>query len=146
MKLISMTDFVLQENKGGQQVNSITSQLHQELRIIKKYANFLKQPLKLEMFVPCDEDGNVLGIIPFNEHKKGSNFEFMQHQIYKEAKEKVLFENLIYLKVSDKIHGFTNLECVNCFYIRENDNRNIENITGLNLKLTPNAINQIYKH
>ena len=50
MKLISMTDFVLQENKGGQQVNSISSQLHQELRRIKKYANFLKKPLKLEMF------------------------------------------------------------------------------------------------
>jgi uncharacterized protein YydD (DUF2326 family) len=50
MKLISMTDFVLQENKGGQQVNSISSQLHQDLRRIKKYANFLKQPLNLEMF------------------------------------------------------------------------------------------------
>jgi hypothetical protein len=139
MKLISMTNFVLQQHAESSNQNEFEDNCF-------NYANFLKQPLKLEMFVPCDEDGNVLGIIPFNEHKKGSNFEFMQHQIYKEAKEKVLFENLIYLKVSDKIHGFTNLECVNCFYIRENDNRNIENITGLNLKLTPNAINQIYKH
>ena len=24
------------------------------------YANFLNQPLKLEMFVPCDEKGNVI--------------------------------------------------------------------------------------
>lgn len=54
MKLIKMTDFVLQENKNGQQVNSITSQLHHELRSIKKYANFLKEPLKLEMFIGED--------------------------------------------------------------------------------------------
>jgi hypothetical protein len=31
---------------------------------IINYANFLKQPLTLGMFVPCDEDGNVLGKEP----------------------------------------------------------------------------------
>ena len=31
------------------------------LKQIFSYAEFLKQPLKLEMFVPCDEDENVLG-------------------------------------------------------------------------------------
>ena len=31
-----------------------------DLAVIYNYANFLNQPLKLEMFVPCDEDGNVL--------------------------------------------------------------------------------------
>ncbi|MCP4053731.1 MAG: hypothetical protein GY739_11830, partial [Mesoflavibacter sp.] len=32
----------------------------EQLRNIINYANFLKQPLKLGMFIPCDEDGNVL--------------------------------------------------------------------------------------
>jgi hypothetical protein len=98
MKLISMTDFVLQENKGGQQVNSITSQLHHDLRRIKKYANFLKQPLKLEMFVPIDEDGNFLEEPEqFKEWIKSDHYfnasESVTHEcrMYKKAKEKVLF-------------------------------------------------------
>lgn len=104
MKLISMTDFVLQENKGGQQINSITTQLHQELRRIKKYANFLKQPLKLEMFVPCDEDGNVLEEPIYNtEHSDDCYCESCQKETnncinlqndYRKAKERVLFKGI----------------------------------------------------
>jgi hypothetical protein len=44
MKLISMTDFVLENDST----------------CIYKYANLLKQPLELWMFVPCDENGDVL--------------------------------------------------------------------------------------
>lgn len=52
MKLISMTDFVIQQR---------SELMFKELgKACCKYADFLKQPLKLEMFVPCDEDGNVL--------------------------------------------------------------------------------------
>ena len=40
MKLISMTDFVLYKKESHTQ--------------IMKYAKFLKQPLTLGMFVPCD--------------------------------------------------------------------------------------------
>ena len=52
MKLIPMTDFVLEKNefdlfkKNAQQ--------------IRKYAKFLKQPLKLGMFIPCDINGYIL--------------------------------------------------------------------------------------
>jgi hypothetical protein len=53
MQLISMTDFVLE------QVNPKNTDSQFCEKIIY-YANFLKQPLKLEMFVPCDEDSNVL--------------------------------------------------------------------------------------
>lgn len=93
-RLINMTDFVLQESKGGQQVNSITSQLYHDLRRIKKYANFLKQPLKLEMFVPVDEDGNVLEEKFVENYQTDfglySDFEKYNKEYYK-AKEKVLF-------------------------------------------------------
>lgn len=49
MKLISMVNFVLQQD---------ITDIKQRDSIVK-YANFLRQPLKPEMFVPC-VDGNVL--------------------------------------------------------------------------------------
>lgn len=121
MKLISMTDFVLQEKTGGQQVNSITSQLYYELRIIKKYADFLKQPLKLEMFVPCDEKGNVL--------KEPSLVPSYELEIYRKAKEKVLFEGI-------------DLDTAK-FHCNRND-RTIEYFTSFDVKLTPNAVERIF--
>lgn len=53
-KLVSMTDFVLEqmENVMLDGTGSVCAR-------IGNYANFLKQPLKLEMFVPCDDEGNV---------------------------------------------------------------------------------------
>jgi|GEM_PF-4931357 len=66
MKLISMVDYVL-ANPKEDHVN---------------YANFLNQPLKLEMFVPC-VDGE-----PFNYSKHGLKEDF------EIAKEKVLFEGI----------------------------------------------------
>jgi hypothetical protein len=54
MKLISMTDFVL-EQKSNLDFNPSN-----KWKDCLNYANFLNQPLKLEMIVPCDEDGNVL--------------------------------------------------------------------------------------
>ena len=107
MKLIPMTDFCLQEQKGGQQVNSITSQLHHELRSIKKYANFLKQPLKKGMFVPCDEFDNILEE-PLQEHYTDCTEEqnakdwLYNLEKYNEAKERVLFKGF---KVRDYKHG-----------------------------------------
>ena len=70
MKLISMTDFVLQDN--GNILNM-------------EYANFLKQTLELGMFVTCDEEGNILDSSDqFRSCGKGF--------VYGQAKEKVLFE------------------------------------------------------
>lgn len=83
-KLVSMTDFVIQQR---------SELLFKELgRACCKYADFLKRPLKLEMFVPCDDEGNALD--------KPENFDFHQpneidikhRESYQKAKEKVLFE------------------------------------------------------
>jgi hypothetical protein len=75
--LITMTDYVLEENKDLSLKNSFRQCIN--------YAIFLKQPLKLGMFVPCDEDGNVL-ITPTE-----FNPIYWSEQ-YKKAKENVLFE------------------------------------------------------
>ena len=98
MKLISMTDFVLQEQKGGQQVNSITTQLHRELKNIKKYAKFLKQEIKLEMLIPCDENGEILERPIFEDsfsEDQLCNFQILREE-FEEAESKVLFYNVDY--------------------------------------------------
>ena len=67
MKLISMTDFVLnvEKNNAGQKDEYIIIDWQNkciEFDRIMKYANFLKQPLKLGMFIPCDENTDILEI------------------------------------------------------------------------------------
>lgn len=53
-KLIEMTDYVLEQwNRAG--IEEL-----QKYYNIAKYAYFLKQPLTLGDFIPCDENGNVL--------------------------------------------------------------------------------------
>lgn len=54
MKLITMTDFVLEQRKIYEGDFEDLSDLY------FRYAKFLKQSLELWMFVPCDNEGNVL--------------------------------------------------------------------------------------
>lgn len=85
--LIPMTDFVLKQNYTTTLDISQIDFYDKELKIlstIRNYAELLKQPLKLEMFVPCDEDGNVLGE-PQSAWSDGI-------EQWEKAKEKVLFE------------------------------------------------------
>ena len=99
--LIPMTDFVLRINEIEKEIDQFfDSWRMKQLRIIENYAKFLKQPLKLEMFVPCDEDGNVWEYLPTKEEwewaQKDSAYaeqSFKQKEYYYEkAKERVLFE------------------------------------------------------
>jgi len=53
-RLISMTDFVISMREDKEKDNI------RKFWACERYANFLKQPLTLGMFVPCDLDGNVL--------------------------------------------------------------------------------------
>jgi hypothetical protein len=134
MKLINMTDFVLeQENKFNQWEKTFDSSTSFWKCI--KYAKFLKQPLKLEMFVPVDEDGNFLEEPEqFKEWIKSDHYfnasESVTHEcrMYKKAKEKVLFEG-IDLDTA-KYHCNRNV-------------RTIEYFTSFNVGLTPNAIKQL---
>jgi len=100
-KLISMTDFVLEQMKN-------TETLKDNFVKTAAYANFLKQHLELWMFVPCDEDGNVL-----EEPKDykvwlsaGSAFmnidEILPCQKYQEAKERCLFEGFEFIESQKK--------------------------------------------
>lgn len=54
MKLISMQDFVLEQYSFDEQLYRDT------LRNIVSYANFLKEPLKLEMFINLNDNDEIL--------------------------------------------------------------------------------------
>lgn len=98
-RLISMTDFVLQQD---------ITDIKQRDSIVK-YANFLKQPLKLEMFFPCDEDGNILNNPFASDKDAGSEKEFKQIQ-YNNSKEKVLFENIPIAQAKWLVNTFSTIE------------------------------------
>lgn len=78
MKLISMTDYVLESQRFKEDSDTAIFK-------VTNYANFLKQPLNLGMFIPCDEDGDTLEVPYYADGIDKVNK-------YKEAKERVLFE------------------------------------------------------
>jgi hypothetical protein len=94
MKLIPMTDFVLEQyeqfKKDGNPQRIVT---------ISRYANFLKQPLSLDMFVPCDDEGNFLTEPKENDYKDETGFVnnayFIELHDYSKAKERILIDNVI---------------------------------------------------
>ena len=157
MKLISMTDFVLENAKqpyveGTKYIDLVN------------YAKFLKQPLKLEMFVPCDEEGDILEE-PTNYEMRLLNMMTEYNDevyTYKQSKAKVLFEGfevqydnsyntcLIYENNNEiKIQlQFRKIENDVRLIINEDiihDCNNIERLVGLKNKplLTENAVKQI---
>lgn len=146
MKLTAMTDFVLAQNYTTTLDMSQIDFYDRELSILSKirnYAKFLKQPLKLEMFVPCVE-GEPIEY--FELKKTGGKFCPVGSEIEKEAKEKVLFK------------GFTAKEMDGKFwYVYDNNGkffysfplinsdlyRKVEDLIQLDLELTESALNQL---
>lgn len=59
-ELISMTDFLIEQRKELLRKIDYKEKLELYTNIVYAYANFLKQKLELWMFVPCDENGEVL--------------------------------------------------------------------------------------
>ena len=97
MKLISMTDFVLEQSELKTKNTEFELGLLKSVQLIYNYANFIKQPLTLGMFVPCDLDGNVLeeidevdGSITYN----CDELDFLNTKIceYQQAKDRVIFD------------------------------------------------------
>lgn len=91
--LKSMTDFVL----TNAYTNNIVKDFHAVLVKHCKYAEFLKQPLTLGMFVPTDKDGNILEDPDNKTYTVGevvpNNKNYLKlKQEYEEAKERVLFK------------------------------------------------------
>ena len=154
MKLISMTDFVLEQEKLNQKNTSRLACL------CANYAQFLKQPLTLGMFVPCDLDGNVL------EEPSKKDMEWFKGLAYGdfscdytrifefiEAKERVLFEGFE-IKVSNITNNLQNdfliISETNEIIGHENKDqwffnsyKKVEDLINYDLTLTETAIKQI---
>lgn len=91
-----MTDFVLAQEESStldkSQIDFYDEELG-KLQVIRSYAKFLKQPLTLSMFVPCDEEGNILEE-PERIHFS-TQFDFKAElDVFAEAKERCLFEGI----------------------------------------------------
>lgn len=142
-RLKSMTDFVITQW-------SIDLTKTQRERV-SNYANFLKQPLKLEIFVPCDEEGDILEE-PTDYEKRLLNMMTEYNDevyTYYQAKAKVLFEGFeidknLYLVYKNEISigRFISYENGSKFLFRDNF-KTIEDLVEFGFKLTENTIKQI---
>jgi hypothetical protein len=109
--LISMTDFVL-EQEITIEVQSLTDQW--ELRSSKfhrilEYAKFIKQPLQVSMFLPCDYKGNVLEESAMFKILGDVDNDLEQLQ-YNQAKERCLFNGVTQDYVYFIIKTYKNIE------------------------------------
>ena len=142
MKLISMTDYVLNKHTSTRLVKGYDNKFISE---VVKYANFLKTPLNLGMFVPVDEDGYVFeepenynlfynGTIPCTHAEQYNILGCLEYQ---EAEKRVLFEGFEYTEGG--VHSEYEI-------IRTKDlkGKTIEDLVNMkyNLTLTQNAINK----
>lgn len=105
MKLISMKDFVLKQIKPVM----LDQECYKAIDIIEAHAKFLNQTLELWMFVPCDEEGNIVELKPIDhvdfEGEDGSFYqELYANQPWHKAKERVLFGGVT---MSERMHFST---------------------------------------
>lgn len=102
-KLISMTNFVLQERtKWEKDLHPYSTSSVEFIMQTTNYANFLKQPLTIGMFVPCDRDGEPYDLSEVESWK--NNDDYSRHYreelaFFNDAKEKVLFKGFEYIKI-----------------------------------------------
>ena len=144
-KLISMADFVLELGK----TNQIDLSNEAFIDVFLNYANFLKQPLTLGMFVPCDDDGNVLeepdrwdDYVKAPESFDG-NKEWYNLYAYEQAKERVLFEGFSLQYQSSYTIVVDNEKHEVKFRIRDTQIFTIETLVNKDLTLTSSALKQI---
>ena len=140
-RLKSMTSFVLQQD---------ITDIKQREQIVN-YAKFIDTPLKLENFIVCDEEGDILEE-PTDYEKRLLNMMTEYNDevyTYYQAKAKVLFEGFeidknLYLVYKNEISigRFISYENGSKFLFRDNF-KTIEDLVEFGFKLTENAVKQI---
>ncbi len=135
MKLISMTDFVFSQQERSKKDEIRLWDFQNE---VVKYAELLNKPLELGMFVPCDEEGNVLEEPPFYQKYTTTGHD-KRHEPYQQAKERALFEGYERYEKQSRIwvHG-ENVDPI-CLY----KDYTVEHLLSFNLTLTKAAQEQI---
>jgi len=143
-KLISMVEFVLNEANREFYLTDAVLDHANRFDSCFKYAKFLSQPLTLSMFVPCDQDGNVLEE-PIQHRMFGQSvIPTVDEKMYIEAQSKVLFEGF---EVCDRMES---VKCVvndDFHFSYESAIKNgqaIESLVKYGLTLTPHAKQLIF--
>ena len=126
MELISMTDFVIYqyEKLKNKEINTLDYAFNTGI-----YAHFLKKPLKLGYFIPCDEEGDILEE-PTNYEKRLLNMMTEYNDevyTYYQAKAKVLFEGFEY----DKENDWVTYNEFARFFVSELQNGKVEDLFKL---------------
>ena len=150
MKLISNTLFGKYCKSKEKEFSRRIDYLDWYEKTRNNFDEFLEQPLKVEMFVPCDEEGNVL-----EEPKKWKDYlqypdsfdgnkEWNELYDYQQAKEKVLFEGIEF-RTNGGVNFLTIKEDTFAFFDFNVKFKNltIEYLIQYNLQLTENAVKQI---
>ena len=149
MKLIGMVEFVLTVAKKMSLCER--NDYVDYAKAVENYADFLSQPLTLSMFVPVDENGNVLDKDPI---LYGSPTGW--NKLYSEAKDKVLFDgftanqdlrNKNFINISLRgFHFKTWLKKEENFFgcTKKYNSENLLN-ESIQIELTKNAKNQIFQ-
>ena len=129
-QLIKMSDYVLEqiEKLKNSEINIL-----QFRNNIEAYANFLKKPLTIGMFVACDDEGNVLEDIIGNGMIHNYSEKVKQYQ---QAKAKVLFE-VNFNVIDRKTYKILTLDGKN-IWVSWNKSKTIEDLIPYNLELTYN--------
>jgi len=150
-KLISMTDFVLEQELELR--NYFEYDNREALVKIFNYAHFLKQPLELWMFVPCklvdgvwvvlDAEPCSLGMCA-----KGNPFYDVyleSKKEYQQAKERCLFDGFEYKHIKTTYDNYYIINNKNITWLSWNNLKTIESLLNYNqdLQLTQTAIKQL---
>ena len=110
MKLISSTLFGKYCKSKEKEFSRRINYLDWYERVRNNFDNFLEQQLKLEMFVPCDEEGNVISkFYSEKENTKNLTFSKLSNQ-YQIAETKVLFENIPIAQAKWLVNTFSTIE------------------------------------
>ena len=151
MKLISNTLFGKYCKSKEKEFSRRIDYLDWYEKTRNNFDNFLEQPLKLGMFVPCDEEGDILEV-PTNYEMRLLNMTTEYNDevyTYYQAKAKVLFEGFeidknLYLVYKNEISigRFISYENGSKFLFRDNF-KTIEDLVEFGFKLTENTIKQI---
>jgi hypothetical protein len=134
-KLISMTDFVLEQSKTLMESYKSGFNIEKYDFMIRtiEYARFLKQPLELWMFVPCDENNNPL---------KEPTMSYSQENIAKLIGFEIEIAELVNRRISD--YQYAKKRCLfEGFKFCESQREGIQ--LGLKLFISPyNSSGKIY--
>lgn len=136
-----MTDFVLEQEQNYANVTRCVKK--NPFLLVVDYAKFMKQPLKLGMFFPCgDRYQNILQHPDRMRFEQEKDYEIYE-QTYREALERVLFKDFIYLQTIGDQWELEHQKGNGLTILKPTDNVEFMTYLEFNVELTESAIKQI---